>query len=288
MKYSRRWWLHIGRSKMFEPLFRTGKTFLNHFFAKYPCLIYEKWTFVIIFCQGVHRRRLGGRFCSPWCGCSSFPGWTRKWGAAYQGRGLTSLLGGWASRCWFIILWWYFHHPGLEFELWVHQYKYKYWINQGASNMLVFCADDVTRWTLYLCSDMFFPSRFALWPWLSLHGPAWDWWFYIRDVYQLNFSPVSLVCNPPGSWSRMAMVTFCPGLVQHRSMKLVCFCYPYILCIGNTIINNIQDITEHCTAAISMAECSSRVIIFLGKVEGGYKGTRVQGPFWGLSFRLPS
>ena len=108
-------------------------------------------------------------------------------------------------------------------EPWVHQYKYKYWINQGASNMLVFCADDVTRWTLYLCSDMFFPSRFALWPWLSLHGPAWDWWFYIRDVYQLNFSPVSLVCNPPGSWSRMARVTICPGLDHHRSMKLVFF-----------------------------------------------------------------
>ena len=37
----------------------------------------------------------------------------------------------------------------LTHSAWVHQYKYKYWINQGASNMLVFCADDVIRWTLY-------------------------------------------------------------------------------------------------------------------------------------------
>ena len=146
MEHSRRWWLHIGRTKMFELLFQTGMSFLNHFFfAKYPCLTFEKWILVIILCQGVHRRRLGGRFCSPWCDCSSFPGWTRKWGAARQGWELASLHGGWASRCWFIILWWCFHHPGLEFDPWVHQYKYKF-------NMLVFCADDVIRWTLYPCS----------------------------------------------------------------------------------------------------------------------------------------
>ena len=129
-------WAPISdRNELFEPFF----------FAKYPCLTFEKWTLVIILCQGVHRRRLGGRFCSPWCDCSPFPGWTRKWGAARQGWGLASLHGGWASRCWFIILWWCFHHPGLEFDPWVHQYKYKY-------NMLVFCADDVIRWTLYPCS----------------------------------------------------------------------------------------------------------------------------------------
>ena len=132
MKYSRRWWLHIGRTEMFEPLFQTGMNFLNHFFCE-------------------------------------------------------------TSMC-------------------------------------------------------------ALWPWLSLQGPACDWWFYIRDVYQLNFSPVSSVCKPPGSWSWMATVTICPGLDHHRSMKLVCFCYPNIQCIGNIIINNVQDITGHCKADRSLAE----------------------------------
>ena len=29
-----RWWLHIGGSKMFEPLFRAEMSFLNHFFCK--------------------------------------------------------------------------------------------------------------------------------------------------------------------------------------------------------------------------------------------------------------
>ena len=34
MEHSRRWWLHIGGSKMFEPLFRAEMSFLNHFFCK--------------------------------------------------------------------------------------------------------------------------------------------------------------------------------------------------------------------------------------------------------------
>ena len=44
------------------------------------------------------------------------------WGVAAlppRGGWRPSVSGEWASRCWFIILWWYFHHPGLEFEQWV-------------------------------------------------------------------------------------------------------------------------------------------------------------------------
>ena len=70
----------------------------------------------------------------------------------------------------------------------------------------------------------------------------------------MNFSPVSLVWNPPGSSFRMAIVAYCSGLDRHRSMKLVCFRYPNIQYIGNIINNNVQDTTEHCKAAISLAE----------------------------------
>ena len=34
MEHSRRWQLHIGGSKMFEPLFRAGLSFSSHFFCK--------------------------------------------------------------------------------------------------------------------------------------------------------------------------------------------------------------------------------------------------------------
>ena len=34
MEHSRRWQLHIGGSKMFEPLFRAGLSFSGHFFCK--------------------------------------------------------------------------------------------------------------------------------------------------------------------------------------------------------------------------------------------------------------
>ena len=34
MEHSRRWWLHIGGSKMFEPLFQAGLSFPSHFFCK--------------------------------------------------------------------------------------------------------------------------------------------------------------------------------------------------------------------------------------------------------------
>ena len=34
VEHSRRWQLHIGGSKMFEPLFRAGLSFLSHFFCK--------------------------------------------------------------------------------------------------------------------------------------------------------------------------------------------------------------------------------------------------------------
>ena len=34
MEHSRRCWLHIGGSKMFDPLFRAGLSFSSHFFCK--------------------------------------------------------------------------------------------------------------------------------------------------------------------------------------------------------------------------------------------------------------
>ena len=34
MEHSRQWQLHIGGSKMFEPLFRAGLSFSSHFFCK--------------------------------------------------------------------------------------------------------------------------------------------------------------------------------------------------------------------------------------------------------------
>ena len=34
MEHSRRWWLHIGGSKMFEPLFQAGLSFPSHFFLQ--------------------------------------------------------------------------------------------------------------------------------------------------------------------------------------------------------------------------------------------------------------
>ena len=108
---------------------------------------------------------------------------------------LSPLLGsGWVGEQLVVAVGWV--NEQCEVITWVNKCKYKYWIDQGTSNIFVFCADDAIRWSLYLCTDSFSPSRCALWPWLSLQGPAWDWWLYIRDVYQLNFSPVSLVCDP--------------------------------------------------------------------------------------------
>ena len=82
MEHSRRWWLHIGGSKMFEPLFRAEMSFLNHFFCKIFVFDISNWISGVIFFDGVHRRWLRGHFCSRFYACSPYRGWTPKWGAA--------------------------------------------------------------------------------------------------------------------------------------------------------------------------------------------------------------
>ena len=97
MEHSRQWWLHIGGSKVFEPLFRAEMSFLNHFFAKFSCLIYQNWNSGVIFFDGVQRRWLRGHFCSRFYACSPYRGWTPKWGAACSSyRGWTSK---WGAAC---------------------------------------------------------------------------------------------------------------------------------------------------------------------------------------------
>ena len=82
LKHSKRWRLHIRRSKMLELLFRTGVSVLNHFYCKisvFDMIWYEDWICAIVFYQGVPIWQQEGFFCRSCQSSSFFRGWSSIW-----------------------------------------------------------------------------------------------------------------------------------------------------------------------------------------------------------------
>ena len=95
LKHSKRWRLHIRRSKMLELLFRTGVSVLNHFYCKIS--VFDIWRLNLcdrflpgcshltagrLFLQTMSKFILISRFS--WDEDSSYRGWSPKWGATLQ------------------------------------------------------------------------------------------------------------------------------------------------------------------------------------------------------------
>ena len=73
-------------------------------------------------------------------------------------------------------------------------------------------------------------------------GPSRSCGLCIRDVFQMNVVPVSLVCDP---LRISALVTSCaiscPGLDHHKSMKLIFQCFVFNILL-TLLIYNVQDV----------------------------------------------